>query len=358
MNLQEATKQQILNKSKASEEGRKRFKRRFKSSVYRSTNEMNKIDMNNLFKEGILTVAVKVRGETDDDYVKVSFGKFLDELHRRMEQNGNFDIRTVTQTLISCINGDDVYFHCSCPDYCLDENTEIKLLSGEVVTVKEMCDRFTTGEDLWVYSTDDTGDFHAGHVTNVWCSGQSTEMIKVTLDNGTTISTTPNHQYMLRDGSYKRADDLTVGMSLMPLYFSYHNGYESVKSNSNTATTVFNSVYKQVANEYCADEIVDAQNRLLEDGSNSVHIHHKDFNKLNNAPSNLQPMTQLEHWKYHYTHLQESGVLDKWLQAGEKYWTTNEAKNKQAEVMRQNARTYYDTHTTEEISTHRRQVGM
>jgi len=117
VNLREATKQQILNKSKASEEGRKRFKRRFKSSVYRSTNEMNKIDMNNLFKEGILTVAVKVRGETDDYYVKVSFGKFLDELHRRMEQNGNFDIRTVTQTLISCINGDDVYFHCSCPDY-------------------------------------------------------------------------------------------------------------------------------------------------------------------------------------------------------------------------------------------------
>lgn len=115
--LQEVTKQQILSKSKASEEGRKRFKRRFKSSVYRSTNEMNKIDMNNLFKEGILTVAVKVRGETDDYYVKVSFGNFLDELHKRMKINGEFNIRTITQTLISCINGEDVYFHCSCPDF-------------------------------------------------------------------------------------------------------------------------------------------------------------------------------------------------------------------------------------------------
>lgn len=40
-------------------------------------------------------------------------------------------------------------------------------------------------------------------------------MIKVTLDTGDYIITTPDHPYMMRDGSYLPAEDLREGMSLM-----------------------------------------------------------------------------------------------------------------------------------------------
>ena len=44
------------------------------------------------------------------------------------------------------------------------------------------------------------------------------EVISVTLDNGETIICTPDHRFMLRDGSYKAAAELTPDDSLMPLY--------------------------------------------------------------------------------------------------------------------------------------------
>src|SRR2546422_2355374 len=44
------------------------------------------------------------------------------------------------------------------------------------------------------------------------------KVIRVTLDNGESIVCTPDHRFMLRDGSYKAAADLTPADSLMPLY--------------------------------------------------------------------------------------------------------------------------------------------
>jgi hypothetical protein len=102
---------------------------------------------------------------------------------------------------------------------------------------------------------------------------------------------------MLRNGEYLEAENLKIGQSLMPLYFSYHNGYESVMLNSKIKSFV--SVYKTVANEVLQDEIENAKVRSKE---TNIAIHHSDFNKLNNYPSNLKPMGVIEHWNYHANH--------------------------------------------------------
>ena len=60
---------------------------------------------------------------------------------------------------MNSIDGMDILVDCSCPDFCLEENTEIKLLNGNVVPVKELKNLFDKGEELWVYSTDEKGDF-------------------------------------------------------------------------------------------------------------------------------------------------------------------------------------------------------
>lgn len=74
--------------------------------------------MNKLFKDGIITVEVSVKGETDTYNVKISFGGFLDILHDQMKsRNGKLDLQTITKTLVVGFNRGDVYIHCECPDF-------------------------------------------------------------------------------------------------------------------------------------------------------------------------------------------------------------------------------------------------
>ena len=187
-----------------------RFKRRVKSRVANSVKEFNSIDMNKLFKDDILSVNVNVKGETDDYVVRISFGGFLEILHDEIEKNnGVLNLKCVTVALVTGFNKDDIFINCNC---CLKGDTPIKLLNGEVITVAEMCDRYNRGEKMWVYSTDDKGDFKPGEVENVFISNRVNDTIRVTLDNDKVIETTPNHLYMLRDGTYIRADELVVKM--------------------------------------------------------------------------------------------------------------------------------------------------
>ena len=353
--LNEAKRSELLNKSKKSLKGKQRYDRRRKSTIANTVREYNKIDMNKLFKEGILTLDVKVRGETDNYLVKISFGGLLDILQDQVKSNNNkLELKCIIKALSIAFNRDDVYVHCQCPDFCLEENTMIKLLNGETYTIKEIYEQFKENKELWVYSTDENGDFKPGKVTDVWISGYQKEMVKVILDNDKEIITTPNHRYMLRDGTYCEAKNLSKDMSLMPLYFSYHNGYESVKKNSVTDKTIFESVYKLTSSAVLQKEIEDAKIRSNEQ---IIQIHHKDFNKLNNYPSNLYPMGKLEHRAYHYNHLVESGALEKFLEGGRKYWAKQSSRDAQSKVAREVLLKYYSTHSKEEISAIRRQSG-
>lgn len=219
-------------------------------------------------------------------------------------------------------------------DFCLEENTSIKLLNGQVVSVKQLKDMFDNNEELWVYSTDENGDFKPGKVNDVWISGVSDKMVKVTLDNGKEIITTPNHKYMMRDGSYKEAQDLVEYDSLMPLYFSYSKGYENVKLNSKK-TTQFHSVYKIVSNEVNIDKIEEAKLRTNED---IIQIHHKDFNKLNNYPCNLYPMGKMEHWMYHAS--LGGNNLEALQEGSKRFWSSSPKRFEAREKQKQAAREY------------------
>lgn len=117
--LNEDSRNQLLSKSKSSNDGgKKRFARRVKSRVANSVQEYNAIDMNKLFKEDVLTVNVRVHGETDEYIVRMSFGGFLEILRDQISKNDDrFDLRTITRALIIGFNKDDVYVNCSCPDF-------------------------------------------------------------------------------------------------------------------------------------------------------------------------------------------------------------------------------------------------
>ena len=301
--LNEDSRSQLIQRSKRGDnykldqsKGRNRWERRLHSRVSHSVSTYNSINMNKLFKENILDVNVLVNGETDDYIVRMSFAGFLDYLHNQLKvNNGEFNTRVVNRALVSAFNSDQVYIHCS----CLHPDTKIKLLDGTCPTVEELKERFDSGERLFAYSVDKNGDFKPGEIEKVWVTGNSSDFIKVTLDNGEYVITTPEHLYMLRDGSYIPASELKLGQSLMPLYFNvWQNGYDGIKLNS---TGKYHSVYKLVADYYKSTEIQEALDRANPDNNMKydVAIHHIDFNKHNNVPDNLQIMTAREHWDYH-----------------------------------------------------------
>lgn len=275
--------------------GKSRYEMRVNSKVANTTRQFNEIDMNALFVHNILTINVPVVGETDNYTVRIKFGGFLDLLREQIDrQNGEMNLRAVTRALLDAFNQDDVYIHCS----CLHPSTRIKLLDGTTPTVEEMCDRYNNGEKLYCYSVDANGDFVPGEVEKVWITDEARRFVEVTLDNDEVVLTTPEHLYMLRDGSYIQASELQVGQSLMPLYFGSSKGYETIQYNSRRGC---NSTYKMVASYYKSDEISDAEERVTPEDNMpyKVAIHHIDFNKSNNTPENLQVMTAKEHWMYH-----------------------------------------------------------
>lgn len=138
ISLLEDSRSNLLNQSKSSEKGMQRMKRRTKSKVARNVREFNSIDMNKLFKEGILTLNISVHGETADYIVRISFGGFLRVLHDALEKNGKvLDLKVIIRALSDAFNREDVYIHCSCPDFKYRFNywvTRKDLNSGEIET--------------------------------------------------------------------------------------------------------------------------------------------------------------------------------------------------------------------------------
>ena len=291
--LLEDNRHKLISKSKSSTKGKERFNKRTRSRVANTVKAMNSIDMNKLFKEDILTVNLPVKGETDDYVVKITFGGFLEILRDQIGDKPEVEFRDISRAAIIGFNKDDVFINCT----CLHPDTPIKLLDGTTPTVQQLLERFENGEKLYVYSTDSKGDFEPGEVEKVWITGTSDKFIRITLDNDESILTTPEHLYMLRDGSYVMASQLSINDSLMPMYFMEKNGYELYKPNS--LVRGWKSTYKKVASVYHAEKIKECE--LLDDGSMpySVAIHHKNFIKSNNNPENLEPMIAKDHWSYH-----------------------------------------------------------
>lgn len=115
-------------------DGKTRYEKRVKSRFASSTRSYNQIDMNEFFKEDILTVGIEVRGETDDYVVTMKFNGVLELLKNRLKQQGNvMDLRAMIRALLDAFNKENVYIGCSCPDYYYRfsyVNTQDKINAG------------------------------------------------------------------------------------------------------------------------------------------------------------------------------------------------------------------------------------
>jgi len=183
---------------------------------------------------------------------------------------------------------------------CFTGDTKVPLLDGRTLSMAELADQYPDG-GVHAYSYDGK-KIVPGRVTKAWRTGTK-KVIKVRLDNGEDVRCTPDHRWMLRDGSYKQATDLQPGDSLMPLYrevtpddWKGLQGYERVW---------------QPRDEARGGRKWQFTHRMVwgSDSPKGHVVHHIDVNKLNNDPSNLREMTVEDHNEWHRKNGADFAVL-------------------------------------------------
>lgn len=192
---------------------------------------------------------------------------------------------------------------------CLHEDTKISLLDGRDISLKDAHVEFGENE-FWVYSCDENKKIVPGKAHSLRKTGINKKLLSIKLDSGEIVKCTPDHQILMRDGTYKEAQNLTEGDSLMPLYKKYStqkqmSGYEMIlQPDSKT----WQYTHRAMAESFERYKGV---------------IHHKDFNKRNNIPTNLELMS----WEDHtILHMNETKKLLE-------YSKSDNGRNKSRELM-------------------------
>ena len=170
---------------------------------------------------------------------------------------------------------------------CFRGDTRVALVDGTAPTLEEMAVRAQDGELFWGYSLNQFGRIQVALLEAPRFIGRDS-LLELTLDNGRVIHCTPDHEMVLRDGRMVQADALRSGDSLMPLYRQLIRGYESVYQPLN-------------GHLYPTHRLADEWNvsHGLYADQPGTHRHHKDFDRRNNAPWNIERLPASDHIRLH-----------------------------------------------------------
>ena len=179
---------------------------------------------------------------------------------------------------------------------CFSGDTEIALVDGRSLSFKDLIEEDKQGKSNYCYTVKNDGTIGVELISHPRKTKKNVEVIKITIDNDEEIVCTPDHKFMLRDGSYKEARNLNNQDSLMPLRRKFSEigegitikGYEMIFDNKEKKwifTHLLSDKYNLKRGTYSR-----------KDGPDK---HHVDFNKLNNNPDNIKRMPKEDHMEYH-----------------------------------------------------------
>jgi deoxycytidine triphosphate deaminase len=187
----------------------------------------------------------------------------------------------IPRDIIACCLGKSTYARCFKGD------TKIALVDGTAPTLEEMAVRAEQGELFWGYSIGQYGRLIVALLDAPRHIGRDA-LIEVRLDKGDPIHCTPDHRFLTRDGRMVEAHTLRPGDSLMPLYRYPVRGYEMVYQplNGHLLPT------HRLADEW------NLRNGIYPDVP-GTHRRHKDHDRRNNRPWNIERMPAAEHIRLH-----------------------------------------------------------
>ncbi len=179
---------------------------------------------------------------------------------------------------------------------CFSGDTKVALADGRNLTFKELVAECRQGKRNFGYSITGDGSIGIEEIKNPRITKKNTSVIKIVLEHGEEIICTPDHRFMLRDGTYKKAEELVYTDSLMPLRRQLSRkgeritieGYEMVYDPER---------YRWIFSHLLADEW-NLRNSVYS-AESGAHRHHADFNKLNNYPTNIVRLNDKMHLELH-----------------------------------------------------------
>ncbi len=197
---------------------------------------------------------------------------------------------------------------------CFTGDTMVALASGQSRSFADLAEDWAQGITHFGYTTNKAGRVVVAPLVEPRLTRRNAPLVRVTLDNGESVRCTPDHLFRLRDGSYRRADQLTEGDSLMPLYRSVSSkaagdkldGYERVWMNDRD---------EWVYTHYVADAY-NLRNGI-DSAENGIVRHHVDIDKRNNDPRNLRRMTWDDHAALH------ASMMGEHVHEGYRAWLAN-----------------------------------
>lgn len=179
---------------------------------------------------------------------------------------------------------------------CFSGDTKVALTDGRDLSFKQLVREHKAGKKNYCYTVEKNGTIGIELINNPRRTKISAEVIKVVLDNNKEIFCTPDHKFMLRDGSYGEAKNLTPQDSLMSLR------RQLSRLGKRITIKGYELVYDHKEKRWIFTHLL-ADNYNLKNGiyleKEGSHKHHLDFNKLNNNPDNIKRIPKEEHREYH-----------------------------------------------------------
>ncbi len=214
---------------------------------------------------------------------------------------------------------------------CFTGDTEIKLCDGRNLNFEDLVKEQKNGKRHWGFAFNhESGEIEIAEIKKARLTRKKEKIMEVALDNGEKIRCTIDHRFMLRNGSYRQAQDLAKGDSLMPLYIKHYDGAEDLNVKG------YEMAYQPTKNHWdfihrLSDEW-NLKNGIYKVGAGRIR-HHKDFNKFNNNPDNILRIQWEDHWKKHKEiassrHKNDAEYVAKIAEGREKFWSN--PKNREA----------------------------
>ena len=182
-------------------------------------------------------------------------------------------------------------------EHCLAGGTKIRTLNGY-----KAIENIKMGDYVWGYSIKEHRLIPT-RVEKQLFDGVSSKILKIEFNNHKFIECTEEHPFMLRNEEYRKAKDLKIGDSLMPMYeYTDGRGYQMITLNDGSKAREHSFVYTRF-------------NGLLRD---KYVIHHSNYDKNNNNPDNLIQLSISDHTKLHANDESRIGIMVKATKASHK----------------------------------------
>ena len=184
---------------------------------------------------------------------------------------------------------------------CFAGDTLVALADGRHVSFAQLVREQSEGREHFVYTIRRDGTVGVAPAVHARVTKRRAEVVRVVLDNGEAFVCTPDHRFLRRDGSCAPAAALRPGDSLMPLYRKLSDraepgitidGYEMVW-NSQSDSWLFTHLLADWWNRWTG----------AYDAASGDHVHHVDFDKRNNDPTNLVRLPADLHLDLHRRHV-------------------------------------------------------